>query len=136
MRGSKLGYRIRRQQPLGPFVVDFYCTEARLAIEIDGDGHNEYFDEHRDAQMVSVEVMRFRNSEVNDNVFDVLTKIEAALHERAGMRGPSAPSPRTARRERGGGQGVGRTPPSRPGTTRVLTPGSLRDRSTHAHRKR
>ena len=33
------GPRIRRQHPIGPYVIDFICSEARLAIEIDGEAH-------------------------------------------------------------------------------------------------
>ncbi len=35
------GYKFRRQQPIGPFVVDFYCPAARLIIEIDGPVHEQ-----------------------------------------------------------------------------------------------
>ena len=37
LRGSRLaGFRFRRQHPLGPFILDFYCPAARLAVEVDG----------------------------------------------------------------------------------------------------
>ncbi len=40
LRGRKLnGHRFRRQHPLGPYILDFYCDEAKLAVEIDGQGH-------------------------------------------------------------------------------------------------
>ena len=39
----------RRQHPLGPFILDFYCAEARLAVEIDGLSHN-MGDPDRDAR--------------------------------------------------------------------------------------
>jgi len=35
------GYKFRRQQPLGPYIVDFVCFEARLVVEIDGGQHGE-----------------------------------------------------------------------------------------------
>lgn len=35
------GIKFRRQYPLGRFIVDFYCPQAKLAIEIDGDTHAE-----------------------------------------------------------------------------------------------
>ena len=31
------GFKFRRQHPIGPYILDFYCAEARLAVEIDGD---------------------------------------------------------------------------------------------------
>lgn len=40
LRGRRLrGLRFRRQQPIGPFVVDFYCPAARLVVEVDGPIH-------------------------------------------------------------------------------------------------
>jgi very-short-patch-repair endonuclease len=40
VRGRRLGgARFRRQHPIGPYILDFYCDDARLAVEIDGDGH-------------------------------------------------------------------------------------------------
>ena len=39
LRGSRLGYKIRRQHPFGPYVLDFYCAAAKLAIEVDGSVH-------------------------------------------------------------------------------------------------
>jgi very-short-patch-repair endonuclease len=41
LRGRKLaGLRFRRQHPMGPYILDFYCDEARLAVEIDGESHS------------------------------------------------------------------------------------------------
>jgi very-short-patch-repair endonuclease len=47
------GLRFRRQHPIGPYILDFYCEEARLAVEVDGEGHGygdqPAHDERRDA---------------------------------------------------------------------------------------
>jgi len=41
LRGRQLrGLKFRRQHPIGPFILDFYCAEARLAVEVDGRGHD------------------------------------------------------------------------------------------------
>jgi len=41
LRGRRLeGLRFRRQHPFGPFVLDFFCAEAKLAIEVDGASHH------------------------------------------------------------------------------------------------
>ena len=40
LRGGKAGAKFRRQHPVGPYVVDFYCREARLIVEIDGEAHD------------------------------------------------------------------------------------------------
>jgi len=39
VRRRQLGFKIRRQHPIDRFIADFYCAEARLVIEIDGDSH-------------------------------------------------------------------------------------------------
>ncbi|MGH6617080.1 endonuclease domain-containing protein [Sphingomonas sp.] len=53
LRGQKSGLKFRRQHPVGPYVIDFYCRESALAIEIDGEAHNRddrpQRDERRDA---------------------------------------------------------------------------------------
>jgi leucyl-tRNA synthetase len=84
LRGKKLGYKIRRQHPLGTKIVDFFCNEARLVIEIDGIYHHDIVDDLRDAQLgLGIEVIRFTNDEVNDNIFDVIARIRCALDRRA-----------------------------------------------------
>ncbi len=66
--------RIRRQHPIGPYVADFYCAEARLVIEIDGWGHNmgdqPFRDESRDAWMIAqgLTLVRYPADEVMRNV--------------------------------------------------------------------
>ena len=41
LRGRQLrGLKFRRQHPIGPFILDFYCAEVRLAVEVDGQGHD------------------------------------------------------------------------------------------------
>jgi very-short-patch-repair endonuclease len=39
IRNQKLGFKFKRQFPVGPYVLDFYCAEAHLALEIDGEQH-------------------------------------------------------------------------------------------------
>ena len=39
LRGNKLGAAFRRQHPIGPFIVDFFCSEFGIVIEVDGDSH-------------------------------------------------------------------------------------------------
>ena len=40
LRGKRLqGLRFRRQHPIGPYILDFFCAERNLAIEVDGEGH-------------------------------------------------------------------------------------------------
>jgi very-short-patch-repair endonuclease len=42
------GLRFRRQHPIGPYILDFYCPSARLAIEVDGFAHDTVAEAHRD----------------------------------------------------------------------------------------
>ena len=62
------GYRFRRQQPLGEYIVDFFCFEKRLVVEIDGGQHSERvsYDTARTASLKSrgFRVLRFWNNQV------------------------------------------------------------------------
>src|ERR1700744_3547295 len=58
------GFKFRRQHPIGPYILDFYCAEARLAVEIDGQSHwsaeQSAHDERRDAyfRAMGIETLR------------------------------------------------------------------------------
>ena len=73
LRGRRmLGLRFRRQQIIGPFIVDFYCAQLRLAIELDGPIHEQeghpVRDLERDGQIAAhgVRIIRIRNEELTD----------------------------------------------------------------------
>ncbi|MBV9393221.1 MAG: endonuclease domain-containing protein [Methylobacteriaceae bacterium] len=91
LRGAELGMSFRRQHPIGPYVLDFYCAPARLAIELDGHQHGtdgvRAADARRTAFLRSrgVNVIRFGNQEVIENLEGVLETIWNAIHERAGI---------------------------------------------------
>ena len=76
------GRRFRRQQPIGPFVVDFYCPELTIAIELDGDSHGgkESQDKSRQEflEAQGLAVLRFWNSDVWQNLDGVLQTIYSA----------------------------------------------------------
>ena len=75
------GYKFRRQHNLGRFIVDFYCDEIKLIIEIDGDVHayaeREKYDRQRQKSLESegLEIIRYTNYEVYDNLDGVLEDI-------------------------------------------------------------
>ena len=75
------GLKFRRQQPVGPYVADFYCHELKLIVEIDGsihDGDQQIaHDQNRDANLAALgcTILRFTNSEVFLNARDVLKRI-------------------------------------------------------------
>ena len=83
LRSRRLaGSKFRRQHPIGRFVVDFYCVERGLAIEVDGPIHEEQPDEDRARQEYLEQRKRFRrftNDEIQQNIERVLSDIRAAL---------------------------------------------------------
>ena len=77
------GFRFRRQQPIGPYIVDFFCPEAALIIEVDGGQHasTEAEDEARTRWLAArgYRVMRFWNNDVLGNIEGVLLTIRGSL---------------------------------------------------------
>jgi very-short-patch-repair endonuclease len=86
-RRQLLGYKFRRQYSVGTYVVDFYCAELRLAIEVDGDSHYKdgtlARDQAREAFIRSfgIDFLRFRNVEVFEQLSDVLDAIARRVLE-------------------------------------------------------
>jgi very-short-patch-repair endonuclease len=79
------GWKFRRQHPIPPYVVDFYCGEAGLVIELDGSQHAEAIepDDRRTSVLESrgLRVRRYWNNEVLAATETVLQDIWNALHE-------------------------------------------------------
>ena len=73
------GYKFRRQYPIGPFVADFNCFEARAVVEVYGESHDltEARDARRDAWFAAqgFRVLRVRNEEVRTNLAGVVATI-------------------------------------------------------------
>src|SRR3970282_1659849 len=82
-RKQLVGHRFRRQVPLGHYIADFVCFEARLIIEVDGGQHGEQlaYDSARTVWLESqnFRVIRFWNNDVLGNIEGVLESIRAAL---------------------------------------------------------
>ncbi len=83
LKGSKLNFKFRRQHGIGPYIVDFYCREQNLVIEIDGSQHTDAkeYDQERTnyIETLGIKVLRFWNSEIEKNIKAVLHKIEQEL---------------------------------------------------------
>ena len=83
LRDRQLGAKFRRQQPLGPYVVDFFCEQAGLVIEVDGAGHfpRPERDRVRDAlfRAAGLTVLRLPNREVLEHCDRVINRIRALL---------------------------------------------------------
>ena len=79
------GVKFRRQQPIGPFIVDFCSKEHRLVIELDGGHHMTQVDEDRSRssflQREGFSIIRFWNSEVLGNIDGVIAQIEQVLRQ-------------------------------------------------------
>ncbi|NIK50131.1 endonuclease domain-containing protein [Variibacter gotjawalensis] len=79
------GFGFRRQAPLGPFIVDFVCHEARLAIELDGETHDFAEQQRRDLmrdrwlRSRGYSILRFSNDDVLKNLEGVIASIRAII---------------------------------------------------------
>lgn len=65
LRGRRLGFKFRRQHAFDRYVLDFYCHEALLAVEFDGEQHDALQDAERDAKLIAagIETYRIPNTE-------------------------------------------------------------------------
>ncbi len=86
LRGKQLlGKKFRRQYSVGPYSIDLYCPEARLAIEVDGDSHFAPGAKERDARRrhfiegFGIRFVRFTNQNIYENLEDVVEAVAAAL---------------------------------------------------------
>ena len=79
------GYKFRRQHSVGSYILDFYCAEEKLAIELDGDSHFTddamAYDRERTAYLnaFNIKVLRFLNTDVYDNLNVVGERILAEI---------------------------------------------------------
>ena len=78
LRKEQLGFKFRRQHGIGHYIVDFYCPERKLVIEIDGESHFtdegiEYDKIRSDfLNSIGIEILRFTNEEVMNNIEGVI----------------------------------------------------------------
>jgi very-short-patch-repair endonuclease len=76
------GFRFRRQQPIGLYIVDFFCPEAKLVIEVDGGQHAENAADEARTRWIEkrgYRIIRFWNNDVLGNTDGVLLSILDAL---------------------------------------------------------
>jgi len=83
LRRKSLGCKFSRQYSVGPYILDFYCAEKRLGVELDGFHHlkDKEYDKQRDDYLLlnDIKILRFWNSEISDNIDKVLEKIKLEL---------------------------------------------------------
>ncbi len=96
LRGSSLGFKFRREHPVGPYRLDFFCREAMLAVEMDGEQHDSTKDALRDQYLAELGIHTHRIS--NRHFFgldeapyhDAVAQIMRLCVERVESRNPSA----------------------------------------------
>jgi len=85
IKNRTLGVQFHRQVPIDNFIVDFYCHELLLAIEVDGESHdNKYdYDQNRQHKLedLGVRFFRFSDLEVKKDMFSVLLCLEKIISE-------------------------------------------------------
>jgi very-short-patch-repair endonuclease len=88
-------YKFRRQHPLGPYILDFFCLEASLNIELDGSQHGhpkgQDHDTERDAWLKTqgIHVLRFWNSQLRRQPQSIRDTIWHALQQHAPHPAPA-----------------------------------------------
>jgi very-short-patch-repair endonuclease len=80
--GRCMNLQFRRQQAMGPYVADFYCSSAKIVIELDGRSHDYHEEKGRERQQYleqhGVKVIRFTNDQVLQNLDGVVEAIAGA----------------------------------------------------------
>ena len=86
LRGKQLGFRFIRQKPIGKYIVDFYCKEKKLALELDGLSH--IYDETIEKDKLKeqylynqgIKTLRFTDKEINEQIENVLSVIKKHIN--------------------------------------------------------
>ena len=122
------GFKFRRQQPIGPYIVDFACMPEMLLVELDGGQHAERaaHDQRRDAFLRSkgFRVLRFWNNEAFENCFGVLERVYEALPNPP-PRQPEPAGSTAATPPQGGSDGTPSTVTGSPPSPLDSTPSSF-----------
>jgi very-short-patch-repair endonuclease len=98
LRGKSTGLKVRRQHPVGTYVADFFCRDARLVIEVDGEVHGRGEMPERDAARDrfmkdnGLDVLRVRASDVLRDV-EAVTALIVARAARPLHHSPAASGP-------------------------------------------
>ncbi len=85
LKDKRLGIKFRRQHSVSGYILDFYCKEKKLIIELDGKIHNtreaKGYDEVRDKFLTDLDykVLRFSNAQIEQNINEVLSTIQNHL---------------------------------------------------------
>ncbi len=87
IKNKQLGYKFRRQQGIGKYIVDFYCPELRLVIEVDGSTHDSEEqinkDENRQKflENIGLTVKRYTDTQVVKGLDNVIEDLQQTINE-------------------------------------------------------
>ncbi|MCL5037597.1 MAG: DUF559 domain-containing protein [Chloroflexi bacterium] len=98
LKGRRMrGYQFSRQRPIDNYIVDFYCSKLKLAIEIDGITHDYKLEKDAERQMVlesfGVNFLRFQDRDIKQNMEGVLIAIENWIDESEACADSTTPEP-------------------------------------------
>ncbi len=103
LKGRQLGYKFRRQQGIDRYIVDFYCSELKLVIDIDGANHESYEEVQSDRrrqnylESLGIKVKRYLNVDVKNNLEEVVCNILnicKSLDKKKSLHPQAPPHPR------------------------------------------
>ena len=81
-----LGYRFLKQKPVSDYILDFFCSELKLGIEIDGESHDEQkeYDKMRTLNLnkIGIKLIRYSNADIMCNLEGVYFDLEQKVKER------------------------------------------------------
>ena len=85
LRDKKLGVKFRRQHLIDQFIVDFYCVELGLVVEVDGSIHNRQRSADRERERIlkaqGCSIIRFDNNSVDEELPAVMKKIKDVIRD-------------------------------------------------------
>ncbi len=90
LKGKQLGYRFIRQKPIGTYIVDFYCKELKIAVELDGISHRDEKTMDKDRtkeeylKCLGIETLRFQDHQVMADIDNVIATLCDALERLSG----------------------------------------------------
>lgn len=97
LRNKQLGVKFRRQHTIERFIADFYCREARLVIEVDGDIHHTQVEDAARTELLQalgLKVIRFSNDDVLSSMPYVIAEIRRTVKQRRCEQNPTPTPPR------------------------------------------
>jgi very-short-patch-repair endonuclease len=100
LRRQQMGVKFRRQHPIGPYIIDFFCASLKLAIEVDGTSHGSEEAAAHDARRTlwlasqGIEVIRIAAIDVRMNFSGVVDGLRGVIGDRITAPSVTAQAPR------------------------------------------